>query len=260
MSFKYFWAKNFHNEYQKEIFVNLINFLKKHMQKYPDAFIYHYNTYEETALKELSERYSSSFPEGRNFVDELLASKKLVDLYKVSIKSIRTTEKKMTLKTLEVFYKKFSRQSEIFTAGDSIKLFDKWLKTNNEKDKNDIISYNKDDCYSTYELRELLVNERRKDDTITWFDPQDETEESKNNRHEGEERELELLDGLDKVINKDNKFFISNLKNMVGFYKRERKPGAWDHFNRLDKSHEELEDDNECIANCVLQSTVCSET
>ena len=255
MSFKYFWAKNFHNEYQKEIFVNLINFLKKHMQKYPDAFIYHYNTYEETALKELSERYSSSFPEGRNFVDELLASKKLVDLYKVSIKSIRTTEKKMTLKTLEVFYKKFSRQSEIFTAGDSIKLFDKWLKTNNEKDKNDIISYNKDDCYSTYELRELLVNERRKDDTITWFDPQDETEESKNNRHEGEERELELLDGLDKVINKDNKFFISNLKNMVGFYKRERKPGAWDHFNRLDKSHEELEDDNECIANCVLQST-----
>ena len=28
----------------------------------------------------------------------------------------------------------FSRQSEIFTAGDSIKLFDKWLKTNNEKD------------------------------------------------------------------------------------------------------------------------------
>ena len=47
--------------------------------------------------------------------------------------------------------------------------------------------------------------------------------------------------------------FIENLKNLVGFHWRDNKPDHWDVYDNMQKSHLELEDDTECIANCVLQ-------
>ena len=38
----------------------------------------------------------------------------------------------------------------------------------------------------------------------------------------------------------------------MGFHWRSNKPEFWEVFDRAEKSHLELEDDTECIANCVL--------
>ena len=44
------------------------------------------------------------------------------------------------------------------------------------------------------------------------------------------------------------------IKNLVGFHRREQKPEWWEIFDRMEKTHDELEDDAECIGKCVLQS------
>ena len=50
MEFKYFWANNLDREDEKKNFINLIEYLKKHFEKNPNAYLYHYNEYEKTAL------------------------------------------------------------------------------------------------------------------------------------------------------------------------------------------------------------------
>ena len=57
-----------------------------------------------------------------------------------------------------------------------------------------------------------------------------------------------------------NKSFVENLQHLVGFHWRDNKPDLWEVFDRVDKTHIELEDDTECIANCVLQLNKPKET
>ena len=45
--------------------------------------------------------FSSDFPEGSNFVDSLLRGEKFVDLFLIVNQCVRTTEKDMSLKTIE---------------------------------------------------------------------------------------------------------------------------------------------------------------
>ena len=53
--YKSFWSHNYEDE--RISFVNLMNFLKSHIDSYPDSYIYHYRAYEITALKRLSIKY-----------------------------------------------------------------------------------------------------------------------------------------------------------------------------------------------------------
>ena len=104
--FRYFEVKKYEKREEKRIFMELITFFKKHFNKYPDAFIYHYHDYEKRALRELASEHTASFPEGNNFVDRLLRQEKFVDLYRIVAQCMQTTEKDLSLKTIEHFYKK----------------------------------------------------------------------------------------------------------------------------------------------------------
>ena len=48
--FKTYWAHD--HEEEKEAFVSFMDFVRAHLKKYPNAYIYHYNHYETTALKD----------------------------------------------------------------------------------------------------------------------------------------------------------------------------------------------------------------
>ena len=71
----------------------------------------------------------------------MLRRQKFVDLYRVVEHTLRTSEKDLSLKSLEKFYRK-DREANIKTAADSIRLFDNWCSTKDEKVKKDIIHYN----------------------------------------------------------------------------------------------------------------------
>ena len=259
LKFKDLWAKKFDRESEKNIFIELINFFEKRFEEYPNAHIYHYAPYEKRAIRELATVYSSEFPNGDIVNDNLLRKEKYVDLFSIASQSIRTSERDMSLKSIEKFYD-FERKADIVKADDSVIKYEHWIATKNEKYKKDIISYNEEDCISTYQLREFLV--KNKPDNIDWFvkpEPikKEDKEPNKYRRKEPnklsrEEVELDLNNRLEKKKNKSNKRFVENLKNFIGFHWKSNKPEFWEVFDRAEKSHLELEDDTECIANCVL--------
>ena len=87
----------------------------------------------------------------------------------------------MSLKSIEKFYN-FERKADIVKADDSVVKYENWIATKNEKNKKDIISYNEEDCISTYLLREFLV--KKNQSLYDWFVKQEEIkkEPSKNRK------------------------------------------------------------------------------
>ena len=254
--YKSFAVKKYQQSEEKRIFVELIHFFKKHFDKYPDAFIYHYNDYEKRALKELSNEYSSTFPDGVNLIDKLLRQEKFIDLYRVVEQCMQTSEKDLSLKTIEKFYRE-ERNAKIKNADDSIRLFDDWCATNDQKLMKDIINYNEEDCVSTYDLRKFLL--KHKPDNIPDFSQSEEEKDMNSEFKDFEKKEIDLINQLEKKRNKENTKIVDDLISLVGFHRREAKPDIWAYYDRMKKSPEELEDDSECIGNCVLIKEIAEE-
>jgi len=249
--FKSFWAKDFKKEYEKENYIDLMKFLISHFNKHPKAHIYHYANYEKRSLRQLANLYSSDYPEGNNFVDTLLRGEKFIDLELIINQSVRTTEKDMSLKSIEGVLYNFKRKGDVKKAEDSVKLYDFWMTTKDKNTKKDIIEYNEEDCISTFRLREFLVE--KKPESIEWFSINEKKEEKSKEKKPWEIIEKELLESLEEKKHSKNPI-TETIKNLIGFHRREQKPDWWAIYDRMKKDHDELEEDNECIGNCVLQS------
>jgi len=251
MEFNYFWAKELGQDYERENFKQLIEYLQKHFEKNPDAYLYHYDKYEKTALKNLSNDFSAIYPNGRHFVDQLLRLEKFVDLFRVVDQCMLTSESSNSLKVIEKFYDG-NREANIKSASQSIVLYDQWLETQTDNLKQDIIDYNKEDCISTFKLREFLLAEKEKYyKEIPFFFKSEEEKAKHIEKKPGETKDESLLNKLEDAKKEDNKEYIDNLKNLVGFYAREDKPTYWAMYEREEKEHDDLIDDTECIANCI---------
>ena len=149
--FKPFWAHS--REEEKEAFKCFMDFLSSHLAEYPHAHIYHYHNYETIALKQLARRHDLC--EGQ--LDKLLRDQKFVDLYRVVIDSIRISEPKYSIKNLEIFYMD-KRTDEVTAAMDSIVVYNEWRETRNDELLQRIANYNETDCFSTYLLRNWLLD------------------------------------------------------------------------------------------------------
>ena len=93
-SFIKFLAIN--NKEEKIAFEKLVDFIFKQLKKHKDAHVYHYNSYEETALKKLSQKYEVKIKE----VDFILRENKFVDLFKVVKDSVLLSAENYRLKTI----------------------------------------------------------------------------------------------------------------------------------------------------------------
>ena len=159
--FKPFWAHDKIEE--KQTFQLVIDFITAHLKLYPNAHIYHYNHYEETAIK----RLASSLGTRENEIDNILRGRKLVDLLKVVRDAIRTSEPGYSIKNLETFYMK-KREGSVATAMESIVVYEQWKETKNDELLKQISNYNEDDCRSTYLLQQWLLKLRPTD--TKWFE------------------------------------------------------------------------------------------
>ena len=136
---------------KKKAFEDLIDFsISSKVNK--NAHIYHYNSYEETALKKLSQKYETKIFE----VDFILRENKLVDLYVVKDSVILSSEN-YRLKTIEKFYK-LDREEDIASGQDSLVAFEKYLDSGHKEILDEIIKYNEQDCKSLIYLQEWLIS------------------------------------------------------------------------------------------------------
>ena len=141
---------------EKAGFERLIDLLIERLDRYPAMHVYHYASYEPTALKRLMGRHATREDE----VDRLLRGGVLVDLFRAVRQSLRASVESYSIKRIEPLYD-FERAIELRDAGSSIVAFEEWLELG-EGDRptsdilDEIAAYNRDDVVSTARLRDWL--------------------------------------------------------------------------------------------------------
>jgi predicted RecB family nuclease len=238
--FKPFWGHTRSEE--KSAFEAAMDFIAARLKTFPDAHIYHYAAYEENAFERLAMAHGTREVE----LDNLLRSKKLVDLYKVVREGIRTSEPAYSIKNLEVFYMP-PRDGKVSNATESVVMYEHWRKLQNPELLAQIEDYNRVDCISTLKLRNWILKLRPAH--LSWFagdTPDIEEVERTAERQAAEQRMEATIAELMKCSDAERSF-RELLGQLLEFHKREAKPEWWFQFSRADMSHEELIEDSECI-------------
>lgn len=238
-----FWGHDRGNE--KAAFEACVDFVTARLRRFPAAHVYHYGSYEESALKRLAMVHGTR----ENEVDDLLRREKLVDLYQSVREAVRVSEPRYSIKNLEAFYRQGKREGEVTTAGASIVMYERWRRTQDQQILDDIAIYNEDDCVSTWECRNWLLSLRP--ETATWFTAaavEAPAPEKEAKRAEAIERVEQLYRRLVEEGSEADRPWRTILADLLEFHRREAKPGYWAMFNRQWLSDEELLDDAECLA------------
>ena len=247
-SYRAFWSHSRAEE--RQAFEAFMDFVSERLRRYPDMHIYHYASYEATALKRLMTLHGTREAD----VDDLLRRGTLIDLYKVVRESMRTSEPGYSLKNIEGFYMP-PRQDDVKTAGASIVYYEKWKETRDKALLESIRAYNERDCASTLALTKWLMTVAQAAPARFTPAPVAEPEEgqpSEKTRRIEEQlrafREL-LVEGLpqDRSAWGSDEQLRELAYFLLDFHRRAAKPAWWALFARQDMSEEELIEDPECI-------------
>lgn len=245
-TFKPFWAHS--REEEKIAFEQFIDWVIAHLKRYPSAHVYHYASYEETAIKRLMSQHGTREAQ----VDWLLRNGKLIDLYKVVREAIRVSEPSYSIKNIEHFYMG-QRDGDVTNAGASIVFYERWKETGELALLEQIERYNEDDVLSTYLLRNWILS-IKPSDAGTLSGPEVESEKAVAEQKEIEVR-LEsyrdrLLAGLpadECALSEVDQVRLLTFQ-LLDFHRRADKPTWWQLFSRQDMTTEELLEDIESLA------------
>lgn len=238
-----FWAHD--QQEEKVAFERSVDFITARLAAHPDAHVYHYAAYEETALKRLAMYHGTREAE----VDDLLRQGRLVDLYQVVREAIRTSEPGLSIKNLEAFYLEGGRGGEVKTAGESIVVYEAWRALRDPALLQEIADYNELDCRSTRMCRDWLRTLRP--GGATWRasgEAKPPTPEKLQERSDAELRTETLVMALTDGAAEADRDWRELLSHLLEFHRREAKPAWWAMFARQEMADEELLNDAECLA------------
>lgn len=257
-TFQAFWG---HDRAGERIgFESFMDFVTERRRKFPGAHVYHYASYEESALKRLASWHATREVE----VDNLLRQGVLVDLYKVVREGIRISESSYSIKSVEHFYRP-ARNGEVQSAGASIVYYERWRETQEAQLLQDIADYNRDDVESTQQLRDWLLTLRP--EGLVWKTrarrnaDEDEGDTGPLTWAQEAERRLvhyreRLVDSLPHAIDQwtagDRAAELTY--QLLDFHRRADKPAYWALYARKDMTEEELAEDPECLAGLQIDA------
>jgi uncharacterized protein len=141
---------------EKAAFEHFVDFVISRLEEYPDLHIYHFAPYEPAALKRLMGRYATR----ENEIDRMLRAGLFVDLYAIVRHSIRASVESYSIKKLEPLYG-FGRAIPLTDANGTLVKVQACLELDgieeiNDQDRTIVQGYNRDDCLSTWQLRNWL--------------------------------------------------------------------------------------------------------
>ncbi len=281
-AFKDWWA---HDQIQEKLaFEGFIDWAYQRWQEDPSMHIYHYATYEITAINKISTRYQTRIDK----VTDLLKNAVFVDLYKIVKNGLLIGEPKYSIKNVEHLYRG-KRTTDVANGGDSIVFYenwreaggaDRWINNTNGyqhwvadadhfdwsawQDLKDIRDYNIDDCESTLELVDWLRIQQSKnnisfslpiDDQLDEIEKTDKQIENQEKRRALVARQQKLIDLFETDITLKQDPQAALLVSLVHFYDREHKPKLWKYFERLGKSDQALLEDDTVVHDVIITST-----
>lgn len=126
-----------------EQFLELVN-------QYPEAPIFHYSNYERETIKRLAKLYKTPMEQREKVLS------RCIDLHHQVINSVILPLESYSLKAIANWLG-FTWKIPFARGDQSVYWYDQWLKTGNYTLIEQILSYNQDDCFATYHLKEWLV-------------------------------------------------------------------------------------------------------
>ncbi len=222
------WAESELEE--KYIFDQFVNWVEDRINKFPSLKIYHYAHYEKTSLLKSSQKFGLH----EITIDKWIKDGRLVDLYQIIRKAFIIGKDSYSLKRIEEI-PGYKRELDLNSGIDSIFYFEKYLSTNNEDIKNEILMYNMDDCFATEAVCVWLRSMKESYPYTFEYQEKEPTEPTE------EDIEIqnyeELINNLDsETVSEESKNFMSTI---LGYYRREKKADFWELFNLLDLPIEE---------------------
>jgi uncharacterized protein len=244
--FRPFWAHD--RAQERQALIDFLGYVAERRARYPSMRIYHYASYEKTALLRLAGRYGV----GEDEVDDLLRQNVLVDLYAVVRNAIRVSQPSYSIKKLEPLYMgEALRGGEVAAASDSIVAYANYCDLRaagcqREADRAlaAIAEYNEYDCVSTLGLRDWLLARAAEHDVVLRPVVAGEEVEEPAGGLVGAEAELyeALMAGfaeLPRGGRSPEQQARALLAASLGYHQRESKPFWWAHFDRLQHPLEE---------------------
>jgi uncharacterized protein len=236
---------------EKSAFEALIDFLMDRWKKEPGFAVYHFGAYEPAALKRLMGRHATRADE----LDRLLRGERFVDLHAVVRESMRIGVEVYGLKQLEAVHG-YSRELDLREASLQKHRFERALELGEpgaapEGSAANVEAYNRDDCTSTWRLREWLEQKRAERIAAGVQLPRPTLGEGMPST-EQEERSAEiqalmdaLLDGVpaernDRDEDQQGRWLLAHL---LEWHRREAKAGWWDFFRLADLPPAALRDE-----------------
>jgi uncharacterized protein len=250
--FDTFDARNLAEE--KIAFESFVKYIRKRRSNFPDMHVYHYASYEVSALLRLAQRHGVCEFE----VDQLVRDGVFVDLYAITRKAFRFSTESLSIKKIEPVYWDGDRNKEVATAVGSVIEFEKALgllasgdEAGFERILNEIKAYNKDDVDSTRQLDHWL-RKQAQELGITFS-----LNNSVGDVQLDESSELVREDPIavqllkDVPSNKEDRSEIQQgfalLSAAILFHHREARPAWWAIFDRALKDQDELEAFNDVV-------------
>jgi predicted RecB family nuclease len=227
---------------EKRAFEQTMDFITAQLAAFPEAHVYHYASYEESALKRLAMLHGTREAE----VDHLLRTFKLVDLYQIVREGLQVSEPSYSIKNLETFYMQ-ARSGEVKSAGASVVVYEQWRQIQDGRLLQQIADYNEADCRSTLLLRDWLLSLRP--DGTPWYAgvvDEDEDPVRTSRRLDAEQRARTTIASLMQASPSELPF-RELVGHLLEFHRRENKPAYWAMFHRQELPEEELVEDAECI-------------
>jgi predicted RecB family nuclease len=241
---------------EKRAFERLIDFIVERHARNPQLHVYHYASYEPTALKRLMGRHGTREEE----VDRLLRGGVLVDLFRAVRQGLRASVESYSIKKIEALYD-FRRAEGLRDAGTSIVEFESWLQLSDvQRPGSDILAsieaYNRDDVLSTLRLRDWLELERvalAKQSGQQVPRPAPRSPDAPEQLREADARVALVAERLTEGVPEDAAARTEEqaagwlLAQLLSWHRREAKVAFWDFFNRMGMDLPELTADKEAL-------------
>ena len=232
---------------ERRVFECFIDDVMGRWEQHPGFHIYHYGTYETTAVKRLMSRYATREDE----VDRLLRGRVFVDLHRVVRQGLRASVESYSIKELEPFYG-FARALDLATATRALIEVEAQLESADAADVPDplrtqIEGYNRDDCLSTLSLAAWLEERRRELQALTG-QPMPRPplrDEERDSEQDPVVDTAALFEALTAGLPVDDAELDGDqqarrlLAHLLEFHRREDKSMWWELFHRCDFTEEE---------------------
>ncbi len=279
--FKAWWA---HSPLQeKKAFEGWVDWVEERRRRFPGLRIYHYASYEKTAMRRLAQQHSTR----EAVIDEWLRSGLLVDLLPVVTNAIVLGEESYSIKKVEHLYME-ARSADVTNAGDSVVAYTHWQASGEpprpgpapeaSPQLQAIEDYNREDCESTVYLHDWLL-QLRSDQGLPEQPLQlEEAERPEKEPWPLEALAAELIAELPETLQSDPAADAPEallqaqeqcgprglswrvqrlLAQLLPFHHREAKVAWWAYFDRKQKALEspgDLESDGEAIEGAMWES------